>query len=33
MCDLNILGTHIEAPVLFLEPGYDTSPCFTLLGG
>jgi hypothetical protein len=23
MCDLNFLGTHIEASVLFLEPGYD----------
>jgi hypothetical protein len=23
MCDLNILGTHIEALVLFLESGYD----------
>jgi hypothetical protein len=25
MCDLNFLGTHIEASVLFLEPGYDNS--------
>jgi hypothetical protein len=24
MFDLNILGTHMEASVLFLEPGYDT---------
>jgi hypothetical protein len=25
MCDLNFLGTYIEASVLFLELGYDTS--------
>jgi hypothetical protein len=26
MCDLNFLGTHIKASVLFLELGYDKMP-------